>query len=73
MNYSPLRVTVAFDDNGPPVQADSQVDRDYQGSAGARMRNCAEYLLEYSAMAYVESILDRIDEAAKLEVVKYAA
>jgi hypothetical protein len=37
------------------------------------MRNCAEYLLEYSAMAYVESILDRIDEAAKLEVVKYAA
>lgn len=35
--------------------------------------NCTEYLLEDSAMAAVEAILGRIDEAAELEIVKYAA
>ncbi len=35
--------------------------------------NCAEYLLQDSAMAAVENILERIDEAAELEVVRYAA
>lgn len=35
--------------------------------------NCTEFLLEDPAMAAVEAILDRIDEAAELEIVKYPA
>jgi YgiT-type zinc finger domain-containing protein len=36
-------------------------------------QNCTDYLLEDGVMARVETILDRVDDAAELEVVKYAA
>lgn len=36
-------------------------------------RNCTDYLLEDRVMAQVETILERVDDAAELEVVKYAA
>ncbi len=36
-------------------------------------QNCTDYLLEDGVMAQVETILDRVDDAAELEVVKYAA
>lgn len=35
--------------------------------------NCSEYLLGNDVMAAVERILARVDEAAELEVIKYAA
>lgn len=36
-------------------------------------QNCTDYLLEDAVMARVETILNRVDDAAELEVVKYAA
>lgn len=35
--------------------------------------NCAEYSLEDAVMATVEHMLDAVDDAAELSVVKYAA
>jgi YgiT-type zinc finger domain-containing protein len=35
--------------------------------------SCGEYLLEDSTMEWVESVLDRIDPSAELEIVRYAA
>jgi YgiT-type zinc finger domain-containing protein len=35
--------------------------------------NCTEYSLEDSVMAVVETILDAVDEAAELSVIKFAA
>ncbi len=35
--------------------------------------NCTEYLLEDLVMSRVEEILERVDEAAELEVIHYAA
>lgn len=35
--------------------------------------NCTEYLLEDSVMSRVEKILDGVDTAAELEVIRYAA
>jgi YgiT-type zinc finger domain-containing protein len=35
--------------------------------------NCTEYLLDDSVMRRVEEILERVDTAAELEVIRYAA
>ncbi len=35
--------------------------------------NCSEYLLEDAVMSRVEEILQRVDTAAELEVIHYAA
>ncbi len=35
--------------------------------------NCGEYVLEDRTMEWLESALDRIDPAAELEIVRYAA
>ncbi len=35
--------------------------------------NCTEYVLEDTVMATVERILDAVDDAAELSVVKFAA
>jgi hypothetical protein len=35
--------------------------------------NCGEYLLEDSVLERVEEILQNIDAAAELEIIKYAA
>ncbi len=35
--------------------------------------NCGEYLLDDSVMERVEGILGKVDTAAELEVIKYAA
>jgi YgiT-type zinc finger domain-containing protein len=35
--------------------------------------NCSEYLLEDRVMDRVEQILQRVDAAAELEVIRYAA
>jgi hypothetical protein len=35
--------------------------------------NCSEYLLEDPVMERVETILDKVDRTAELEVVRYAA
>ncbi len=35
--------------------------------------NCTEYSFEDSVMAVVETILDAVDEAAELSVIKFAA
>jgi YgiT-type zinc finger domain-containing protein len=35
--------------------------------------NCTEYLLEDSVMGRVEEILEKVDSAAELEVIRYAA
>ena len=35
--------------------------------------NCSEYLLDDPVMARVEEILDKVDTAAELEVIRYAA
>jgi len=35
--------------------------------------NCSEYLLDDSVMERVEEILKKVDTAAELEVIKYAA
>lgn len=35
--------------------------------------NCTEYSLEDSVMAAVDTILEKVDEAAELQVVRYAA
>ena len=36
-------------------------------------QNCCEYLLEDQVMEKIDCILSKIDEAAKLEILKYAA
>jgi hypothetical protein len=36
-------------------------------------RRCTEYLLEDAVMSRVDELLGRVDSAAELEVVKYAA
>ncbi len=36
-------------------------------------QNCTEYSLEDSVLAAVDEILEEVDEAAELEVIKYAA
>jgi len=36
-------------------------------------RNCSEYLIEDQVMEATERILQRVDEAAELEIVRYAA
>jgi YgiT-type zinc finger domain-containing protein len=35
--------------------------------------NCCEYFLEDSVMGRVEEILDKVDSAAELEIIRYAA
>jgi len=35
--------------------------------------NCAEYFLEDPVMGRVEEILDKVDSAAELEIIRYAA
>jgi YgiT-type zinc finger domain-containing protein len=35
--------------------------------------NCGEYVLEDSVMARVEDILQKVDAAAELEIIRYAA
>ena len=35
--------------------------------------NCSEYLLDDPVMGRVEEILDRVDAAAELEIIRYAA
>ncbi len=35
--------------------------------------NCTEYLLDDSVMGRVEEILKRVDTAAELEIIRYAA
>jgi YgiT-type zinc finger domain-containing protein len=35
--------------------------------------HCGEYLLDDSVMTWVESVLDRMDPSAELEIVRYAA
>ncbi|MBM4025888.1 MAG: type II toxin-antitoxin system MqsA family antitoxin [Planctomycetes bacterium] len=35
--------------------------------------NCGEYLLEDDTMAWVETVLDKVDPSAELEIVRYAA
>jgi YgiT-type zinc finger domain-containing protein len=35
--------------------------------------NCSEYLLDDPVMERVEEILEKVDSAAELEVIKYAA
>ena len=35
--------------------------------------NCSEYLLEDAVMGRVEQILERINDAAELEIIQYAA
>jgi YgiT-type zinc finger domain-containing protein len=35
--------------------------------------NCAQYLLEDSVLSRVDAILARIDRAAELEIIRYAA
>jgi YgiT-type zinc finger domain-containing protein len=35
--------------------------------------NCTEYMLEDSVMGRVEEILGKVDSAAELEVIRYAA
>ena len=35
--------------------------------------NCSEYQLEDSVMKHVEKIIQNVDSAAELEVIKYAA
>jgi len=35
--------------------------------------NCSEYLLDDSVMKGVEEIIENVDSAAELEVIKYAA
>ncbi len=35
--------------------------------------NCSEYLLEDLVMSRVEEILQRVDTAAELEIIRYAA
>jgi YgiT-type zinc finger domain-containing protein len=35
--------------------------------------NCREYLLDDSVMSRVEEILERVDTAAELEIIRYAA
>ncbi|WHZ14502.1 MAG: hypothetical protein OJF52_001341 [Nitrospira sp.] len=35
--------------------------------------NCTEYVLEDPVMATVEHLLDAVDDAAELSVIKYAA
>jgi YgiT-type zinc finger domain-containing protein len=35
--------------------------------------NCSEYLLEDSVMSRVEGILQEVDAAAELEIIRYAA
>ncbi len=35
--------------------------------------NCSEYLLEDAVMSRVEEMLDRVDVAAEIEVIRYAA
>lgn len=35
--------------------------------------NCSEYLLEDPVMSRVEDILQRVDDAAELEIIRYAA
>ena len=35
--------------------------------------NCSEYLLEDAVMGRVEQILERINDAAELEIIRYAA
>jgi len=36
-------------------------------------KNCSEYLLEDPVLKRVDEILDKVDTAAELEVIKYAA
>lgn len=36
-------------------------------------QNCSEYLLDDTVMGRVEEILHRVDAAAELEVIRYAA
>ena len=35
--------------------------------------HCGEYLLADNVMTWVESVLDRVDPSAELEIVRYAA
>ncbi|MBC8392837.1 MAG: type II toxin-antitoxin system MqsA family antitoxin [Deltaproteobacteria bacterium] len=35
--------------------------------------NCSEYLLEDPVLKHVEKIIENVDSAAELEVIKYAA
>ena len=35
--------------------------------------SCGEYLLDDKVMLWVESVLDRVDPSAELEIVRYAA
>ena len=35
--------------------------------------NCSEYLLKDSVLKHVENIIQNVDSAAELEVIKYAA
>jgi len=35
--------------------------------------NCSEYLLEAPVLKHVEKIIENVDSAAELEVIKYAA
>lgn len=35
--------------------------------------NCGEFLIEDPVMEWVESILEKVNETAELEIVKYAA
>ena len=35
--------------------------------------NCSEYMLDDPVMARVEKMLEKVDSAAELEVIKYAA
>ena len=34
---------------------------------------CGEYLLDDGVMTWVESVLDRVDPSAELEIIRYAA
>jgi YgiT-type zinc finger domain-containing protein len=44
-----------------------------QGLPVLQCDNCSEYLLEDAVMSRVEEILQRVDAAAELEVIHYAA
>jgi YgiT-type zinc finger domain-containing protein len=56
-----------------PFKVSDQTIVILKGLPVLQCNNCSEYVLDDSVMRRVEDILDRVDAAAELEIIRYAA
>ena len=57
----------------PPFKLSDTAIVILKGLPGVQCGNCVEYIIEDPIMQRVDAILDKVDDAAELEIIHYAA